>query len=87
MYLLSLEAKEKAGTISQSELSTLEAGRDRLATARATNTDWIDVMTHDGFSMDHTLSLTGCNDKTKVSHQSPPYSSAELFCLSLRDII
>ena len=23
----------------------------------------------------------------KVSHQSPPYSSAELFCLSLRDII
>ena len=25
--------------------------------------------------------------ESTVSHQSPPYSSAELFCLSLRDII
>lgn len=33
------------------------------------------------------VSLKGLFDGITVSNQSPPYSSAELFCLSLRDII
>lgn len=65
MYLLSLEAKEKNGTISADELTTLNGGRDRLTKARATNTDWMDEMTQNGFSMDHSISLSGGNDRTK----------------------
>lgn len=37
----------------------------RLANARSTNTDWIDLMTRVGFLMDHSLSVSGGNEKTK----------------------
>ena len=65
MRLLSLENKEKSGTISGSELDELNAGRGRLSTARSTNTDWIDEMTHNGFTMEHNVSVAGGSEKTK----------------------
>ncbi|MCD8264697.1 MAG: SusC/RagA family TonB-linked outer membrane protein [Tannerellaceae bacterium] len=65
MYLLGLEKKEAAGTISSSELSELNADRDRLSTARNTNTDWIDEMTRNGFLMDHNISVSGSNNDTR----------------------
>lgn len=65
MRLLGLEIKEKAGTISGNELSELNSGRDRLSTARGSNTDWIDEMTHNGFSMEHNISVAGGSEKTK----------------------
>jgi TonB-dependent SusC/RagA subfamily outer membrane receptor len=42
MHLLSLESKEKQGTISASELAELNAGRGRLESARATDTDYLE---------------------------------------------
>lgn len=65
MHLLSLEMKEQQGTITASELAELDAGRDRLATARATDTDYLDLMTQNGFSMEHNISVNGGNEKTK----------------------
>lgn len=65
MRLLSLEQREASGSLSADELSELNAGRDRLSTARNTNTDWIDEMTHTGFTMDHNLSVSGGTEKTK----------------------
>lgn len=65
MHLLGLEQKEAAGTISAAELGELNAGRDRLTTARRTDTDWIDQMTRPGFTMDHNLSVSGGSEKTK----------------------
>ena len=65
MYLLALEAKEKNGTLTPTEMATLTSGRDRLTKARATDTDWMDEMTHDAFSMEHSVSLSGGNDRTK----------------------
>ena len=65
MHLLSLEMKEQQGTITASELAELDAGRDRLATARATDTDYLDLMTQNGFSMEHNVSVNGGNEKTK----------------------
>lgn len=65
MRLLGLEIKEKAGTLTGSELDELNAGRDRLTTARSNNTDWIDEMTHNGFTMEHNVSVAGGSEKTK----------------------
>lgn len=65
MRLLGLEIKEKAGTLSGGELDELNAGRERLATARSNNTDWIDEMTHNGFTMEHNVSVAGGSEKTK----------------------
>lgn len=65
MRLLGLEIKEKNGTISQSELSELNAGRGRLQSARSTDTDYLDEMTQNGFLMEHSLSINGGNEKTK----------------------
>lgn len=65
MQLLGLEIKEANGSITSSELSELNAGRDRLTTARNTNTDWIDEMTQNALLMDHNVSLSGGNEKTK----------------------
>ena len=55
--------KEQQGTITASELAELDAGRDRLATARATDTDYLDLMTQNGFSMEHNVSVNGGNEK------------------------
>ena len=65
MYLLGLENKENAGTITSEELDMLNAGRDRLAAARATDTDYMDEMTRNGFTMEHIVSVNGGNEKTK----------------------
>lgn len=65
MHLLSLESKEKQGTISASELAELNAGRGRLESARATDTDYLDLMTQNGFTMEHNVSVNGGNEKTK----------------------
>lgn len=65
MHLLSLESKEQQGTISASELVELNAGRERLANARATDTDYLDLMTQNGFTMEHNVSVNGGNEKTK----------------------
>lgn len=56
--LMQVLKREMDGTASQADL-------DRLAKARATDTDWIDEMTHTGMLMEHSLSATGGNDKTK----------------------
>jgi len=65
MRLLGLEQKAAAGTITAAEQLELAAGADRLATARATDTDWIDEMTQTGLTMDHSLTLSGGTDETK----------------------
>lgn len=65
MRLLGLEIKEKNGSISGSELSELNSGRDRLSTARNSDTDWIGEMTQNGFSMEHNISVAGGSEKTK----------------------
>ena len=63
MRLLGLEQKAAAGTITTAEQQELAAGADRLATARATDTDWIGEMTQTGLTMDHSLTLSGGNGK------------------------
>ena len=65
MGLLHLENKLADGTITPAERTELEAGADRLASARATNTDYINLMTQTGFTMDHSISLSGGTEKTK----------------------
>ena len=65
MRLLGLEQKAAAGTITTAEQQELAAGADRLATARATDTDWIGEMTQTGLTMDHSLTLSGGTEKTK----------------------
>lgn len=65
MRLLGLEQKAAAGTITAEEQAELAAGADRLATARATDTDWLDEMTQTGLTMDHSLTLSGGTEKTK----------------------
>lgn len=63
MRLLGLEQKAAAGTITTAEQQELAAGADRLATARATDTDWIGEMTQTGLTMDHSLTLSGGTEK------------------------
>lgn len=65
MRLLGLEQKATAGTITPSEQQELTAGASRLATARSTDTDWIDEMTQTGLTMDHSITLSGGTEKTK----------------------
>lgn len=65
MRLLGLEQKKAAGTITSTELAELNAGSERLATARSTDTDFIDEMTHTGLQIDHSLTLSGGTEKTK----------------------
>lgn len=65
MRLLGLEQREASGSLSAAELAELNEGRGRLATARSTNTDWIDEMTRTGLLMDHNISVSGGSDKTK----------------------
>lgn len=65
MRLLGLEQKAAAGTITPAEQKELAEGAQRLTTARATDTDWIGEMTQTGLTMDHSLTLSGGNEKTK----------------------
>lgn len=65
MRLLGLEQKKAAGTITSEELAEFNAGAERLATARSTDTDFIDEMTHTGLQIDHSLTLSGGTEKTK----------------------
>lgn len=67
MRLLGLEQKAAAGTITTAEQQELAAGADRLATARATDTDWIGEMTQTGLTMDHSLTLSGGTEKQSFS--------------------
>lgn len=62
-----LEQKAAAGTITTAEQQELAAGADRLATARATDTDWIGEMTQTGLTMDHSLTLSGGTEKQSFS--------------------
>lgn len=65
MRLLSLEDKEAAGTITSDELTELNAGRGRLEAARNTNTDYMDEMSQNGFTMEHIVSVNGGSEDTK----------------------
>lgn len=65
MRLLSLEDKEAAGTITSDELTELNAGRGRLEAARNTNTDYMDEMAQNGFTMEHIVSVNGGSEDTK----------------------
>lgn len=65
MYLLNLENKEAAGTITAEEMEMLNAGRGRLESARNTDTDYMDEMSQNGFTMEHVVSVNGGNEKTK----------------------
>lgn len=56
--LMQILRKEAEGTATADELA-------RLATARDTDTDWMDEMTQNGFTMEHLVSLNGGNEKTK----------------------
>lgn len=56
--LMQILANEANGTATPDELA-------RLATARSTNTDWLDEMTQTGLTMEHVVSLNGGNEKTK----------------------
>ena len=56
--LMQILRKEAEGTATAEELA-------RLATARGTDTDWLDEMTQNGFTMEHLVSLNGGNEKTK----------------------
>lgn len=59
MYpLMGILRKEANGTASEQDL-------ERLALARATNTNWIDEMTQTGFLMEHSVDVSGGSDKTK----------------------
>lgn len=50
--------REMDGTASEADL-------ERLAKARATDTDWMDLMTQTGFMQEHSLSVSGGSDKTR----------------------
>lgn len=65
MRLLGLEQRAATGTLTPAEQQELMAGADRLAIARATDTDWIGEMTQTGLTMDHSLTLSGGTEKTK----------------------
>ncbi|WP_291561957.1 TonB-dependent receptor [Bacteroides sp.] len=56
--LMQILKHEADGTATPDELARLEA-------ARGTNTDWMDEMTQNGFTMEHVVSLNGGNEKTK----------------------
>ncbi|MFR3188111.1 MAG: SusC/RagA family TonB-linked outer membrane protein [Phocaeicola sp.] len=56
--MMQILRKEAEGTATADELA-------RLSTARQTNTDWMDEMTQNGFTMEHLISLNGGNEKTK----------------------
>ena len=65
MGLINLENKLAAGTITPAEREELAAGADRMAAARATDTDWLGEVTQTGLTMDHSVSLSGGNEKTR----------------------
>lgn len=65
MHLLYLEKKAADGSITPAEQMELDAGMERLTTARDTNTDWLDEMTRTGVSMEYNVSLSGGTDRTK----------------------
>ena len=50
--------REMDGTASEADLA-------RLAKARATDTDWMDLMTQTGFLQEHSVSVSGGSDKTR----------------------
>ena len=56
--LMQILRKEAEGTATAEELA-------RLATARGTDTDWLDELTQNGFTMEHLVSLNGGNEKAK----------------------
>lgn len=47
-----------------SEGRASEQDLERIKRARATDTDWLDEMTRTGFMQDHSLAISGGNDKT-----------------------
>ncbi|MEG1290350.1 MAG: TonB-dependent receptor [Bacteroidales bacterium] len=65
MRSLAYEMKENAGTITAEELKYLDQKRGTLASARATDTDWMDTMTENGFTMEQSLSASGGTEKTR----------------------
>lgn len=65
MRALAYEMKEKDGTITAAEMDYLNQKRGTLSSARATDTDWLDTMTENGFTMEQSLSAAGGTEKTK----------------------
>lgn len=56
--MMQLLKRELEGTASEADLA-------RLAKARATDTDWMDLMTQTGFMQEHAVSVSGGGDKTR----------------------
>ncbi|MBQ0085704.1 MAG: SusC/RagA family TonB-linked outer membrane protein [Prevotella sp.] len=63
---LRIEKAINDGTASAADRAKWEAsGRDILSTARATDTDWLDLMTQTGYTQEHTVSVNGGNSSTR----------------------
>ena len=63
---LRIEQAVNNGTASASDLAEWNAqGKEILANARATDTDWIKLMTQTGFTMEHSVSVSGGDTKTR----------------------
>lgn len=65
MQLMYLEQKAASGSLTPDEAMMWNSGKARLARARKTDTDWIDLMTQNGITKDHSLSISGGTEKTK----------------------
>ena len=56
--MMQILRREMEGTATEDDLA-------KLASARSTDTDWIDEMTRTGFQQEHSISVSGGNDKTR----------------------
>ncbi|MBR0500734.1 MAG: TonB-dependent receptor [Bacteroidales bacterium] len=63
---LRIEQAVNNGTATASEIADWNAqGKQILADARATDTDWVKLMTQTGFTMEHSISVSGGDSKTR----------------------
>lgn len=56
--MMQILKREMEGTATEADLA-------KLASARSTDTDWMDLMTQTGFMQEHSVSISGGNDKTR----------------------
>lgn len=56
--MMQILRREQDGTATAADL-------EKLAQARATDTDWLDEMTQTGFLQEHSISVSGGNDRTR----------------------
>ena len=65
MRLLRLEKMAAQGALSPAEMQEWTAGKSRLEAARVTDTDFMGLMTQNGLTMEHNVSVYGGSERTQ----------------------